>query len=338
MIQASIADWVRAELRSDFEAARLAGDASTNCFYRLSVPAGTAILMICSEPDRFGSHLHMSHYFARMGLPVAQIIAASERRSAMLLEDLGDRHLCDAGVVERPGLYRLAVDCLVRLQRDAGPFRDSVDTGLGTYRPPILAANRLLWELEFFATHYVAALTNRDATPVRAEFSRLLALQQTNPLVLCHRDYHSRNIMLRGPGIALVDLQDARWGHRLYDLASLLADSYVDLDSGLVEECKRRFFDATREQWATTQEFELQFDCVCVQRNLKAIGTFAAQALLRGKKDYLGYVPRTKRLLERRLARVELMFIRRGLDSIGFFEETADRMPESAPAGGEAAE
>ena len=49
------------------------------------------------------------------------------------------------------------------------------------------------------------------------------------PRVLCHRDYHSRNLMLRGDRLFIIDFQDARLGPDTYDLASLLRDSYVDL-------------------------------------------------------------------------------------------------------------
>ena len=48
--------------------------------------------------------------------------------------------------------------------------------------------------------------------------------------MLCHRDYHSRNLMLHDGRLHIIDFQDARLGPDTYDLASLLRDSYVDLD------------------------------------------------------------------------------------------------------------
>ena len=49
------------------------------------------------------------------------------------------------------------------------------------------------------------------------------------PRVLCHRDYHSRNLMIHERRLYIIDYQDARMGPDTYDLASLLRDSYVDL-------------------------------------------------------------------------------------------------------------
>ena len=56
------------------------------------------------------------------------------------------------------------------------------------------------------------------------------------PRVLCHRDYHSRNLMLRDERLCIIDFQDARLGPDTYDLASLLRDSYVDLPEQIVDE------------------------------------------------------------------------------------------------------
>ena len=93
--------------------------------------------------------------------------------------------------------------------------------------------------------------------------------------VLCHRDYHSRNLMVRGDGsLAMVDFQDARWGPDTYDLASLLRDAYVEIDEGLVERMVARFGDA--------QDLRARFDLVAAERMIKALGTFGYQASVRG--------------------------------------------------------
>ena len=54
--------------------------------------------------------------------------------------------------------------------------------------------------------------------------------------MLCHRDYHSRNLMLHDGQLYMIDFQDARMGPDTYDLVSLLRDAYVDLTAQQVEE------------------------------------------------------------------------------------------------------
>ena len=50
---------------------------------------------------------------------------------------------------------------------------------------------------------------------VRGRSSRELAAE---PRVLCHRDYHSRNLMLHDGRLCIIDFQDARMGPDTYDL------------------------------------------------------------------------------------------------------------------------
>ena len=54
--------------------------------------------------------------------------------------------------------------------------------------------------------------------------------------MLCHRDYHSRNLMLHEGELYIIDFQDARMGPDTYDLVSLLRDSYVDLTEEVVDD------------------------------------------------------------------------------------------------------
>ncbi len=59
--------------------------------------------------------------------------------------------------------------------------------------------------------------------------------------MLCHRDYHSRNLMLHGGHLYIIDFQDARMGPDTYDLASLLRDSYVDISDRELDELMAYF-------------------------------------------------------------------------------------------------
>ena len=62
----------------------------------------------------------------------------------------------------------------------------------------------------------------------------------------CHRDYHSRNLMLHAQNLYIIDFQDARMGPDTYDLASLLRDSYVDLSEETIDTLIHAFPGAQR--------------------------------------------------------------------------------------------
>ena len=97
--------------------------------------------------------------------------------------------------------------------------------------------DKLMWELNFFVKHFLEAYRGVvDPGGAREALSEeWLAIADElagEPRVLCHRDYHSRNLMLHDRRLYIIDFQDARMGPDTYDLASLLRDSYVDLHGG----------------------------------------------------------------------------------------------------------
>jgi hypothetical protein len=66
----------------------------------------------------------------------------------------------------------------------------------------------------------------------------------------------------------------------------------VDVPEELREELKERF----RQEAAPDEPrevFRRRFDLMCVQRNLKALGTFGYMATVRSNPVYLPYIPRT---------------------------------------------
>jgi aminoglycoside/choline kinase family phosphotransferase len=123
--------------------------------------------------------------------------------------------------------------------------------------------------------------------------------------VLCHRDYHSRNLMLHEGALYIIDFQDARMGPDTYDLASLLRDSYVDLTPAQVDELIAFFLALKARAGGPTRveevEFRRRFDLMALQRNLKALGTFGYQTSTRSNPVYIQYIPRTLNYVRARL-------------------------------------
>ena len=111
--------------------------------------------------------------------------------------------------------------------------------------------------------------------------------------MLCHRDYHSRNLMLHEGRLHIIDFQDARLGPDTYDLVSLLRDSYVDLTDEQLDELVAYFLALRRGEGA--DDFRRRFDLMALQRNLKALGTFGYQTTTRVNPVYIQYMPRTLR-------------------------------------------
>jgi aminoglycoside/choline kinase family phosphotransferase len=276
----------------------LSGDASTRRYYRVVDGARSSVLALYPGPfvPEELSFLAVRGLLESCGLPVPGTVDVDGPRGIVLQEDLGDltlqEVLKDASDERREELYREAVDEVAELQRRAAQSTRKLDCFRIAFD-----IEKLSWELHYFLKHFLeghrrADPTVEDRAVLSEAFHQLSQEIASWPRALCHRDYHSRNLMLHAGRLFWIDFQDARMGPSAYDLASLLRDAYVDVPEELQEDLKERF-----RQTATPDEprevFRRRFDLMCVQRNLKALGTFGYMATVRSNPVYLPYIPRT---------------------------------------------
>jgi len=148
----------------------------------------------------------------------------------------------------------------------------------------------------FLAGHLGLQLSPLDRDELHHEFKAFTESFLALPRRACHRDFHSRNLMLQHNGrLGVVDFQDARMGPPHYDLASLLRDAYNELPEGLELELLDRFHTANRDLFAKKQsprELELVYFRTACQRSLKALGSFGYLAHQKGKTHFLDAIPR----------------------------------------------
>ncbi len=282
----------------------LTGDASDRRYVRVLLSGHlSVVLSVHPGPIDYATSpfVRVAELFARMPLPVPRIVHHDDALGVLGLQDLGDvtlqAHLGSVSAADRGKRYREAVGLIVRLQH-RGAALASHD-----YPPYGVAFDheKLMWELEFFVRHFLLAY--RGALPdetvrgaLREEWTGIVSALAGEPRVLCHRDYHSRNLMWHEGALWVIDFQDARMGPDTYDLASLLRDSYVDLPDAAVDDLIEYFFALTRGTAASpveSLEFRRRFDLMALQRNLKALGTFGYQTTTRANPVYMQYVPRT---------------------------------------------
>lgn len=283
----------------------LTGDASDRRYFRVRLEgAPSIVLALHGEAIEFHRmpFVAVARLMREMALPVPAILHHSDPLGIIGLEDLGDvtlqAHLGAAPPSVHAALYREAVSLIARLQQRGAE--------LASNEYPLYSiafdVEKLTWELEFFVRHFLiaykgASLDDAAREALREEWAPIAAELAAEPRVLCHRDYHSRNLMLHEGRLYIIDFQDARMGPDTYDLASLLRDSYVDFEPHQVDDLIAFFLalvkgpsGVTREE---SREFRRRFDLMALQRNLKALGTFGYQTTTRGNPVYIQYMPRT---------------------------------------------
>ena len=302
-------------LRAGARVVPLTGDASDRRYFRIIMSDGpTRVIALYPGPFDFDTLpiVNVARLFQAVPLPVPGILDHADDLGVLLMQDLGDvtlqAHLGAAAPMEHAALYREAVSFLVRLQTRG---RELASDSFIPYRIAF-DHEKLLWELDFFLKHFVEAYRGIQLPPaereaLREQWTPIVDELASEPRVLCHRDYHSRNLMLNEGQLYIIDFQDARMGPDTYDLVSLLRDSYLDLPEETVDELIGHFLSLSASVAAQTtgsrQDFRRRFDLMSLQRNLKALGTFGFQTTGRGNTVYIQYIPRTLRYVRTNLLR-----------------------------------
>ena len=291
----------------------LTGDASDRRYFRVLLrDAPSQVLAVHPGPLDFDAlpFVNVARLLDAMHLPAPRILAHSNALGILALEDLGDvtlqAHLGAASTEAHTALYKEAVTLICTMQQRGRELAspDYVPFGIA------FDAAKLMWELQFFTTHFLEAYRGAqisDATraALTREYTSIAEELASEPQVLCHRDYHSRNLMYHQGRLHIIDFQDARMGPDTYDLASLLRDSYLDCDETQVDALVRWFLSQRSVSEDDNRDFRRRFDLMALQRNLKALGTFGFQTASRGNPVYLQYIPRTLNYARANIARYE---------------------------------
>ena len=291
----------------------LTGDASDRRYFRvLFRDAPPQVLAVHPGPIDFDAlpFVNVARLLNAMPVPVPQILDQSRELGIIALEDLGDvtlqAHVGAASASEHAALYREAVTLIACIQQRG------LELASPQYIPYGVAfdVEKLMWELRFFTRHFLqayrgATLTGSTEAALTREYASIVDELAAEPRVLCHRDYHSRNLMLYKGRLYIIDFQDARMGPDTYDLASLLRDSYVDFSERQVEALIAFFLARRGTSAVESADFRRRFDLMALQRNLKALGTFGFQTASRGNPVYIQYIPRTLSYVRANLTRYE---------------------------------
>jgi hypothetical protein len=283
----------------------LSGDASDRRYFRVMPRDGdTFVLALNAAPFTFDAlpFVNVARLLAQVPVPIPAILGHADDLGILAQQDLGDvtlqAHLGSAEPAEHTALYRQAIDFIAAIQRRGRELAS------GQYLPYGIAfdVEKLTWEMDFFVKHFVvayrgAAIADDARAAISAEFAGLIAELASEERVLCHRDYHSRNLMWKAGQLFIIDFQDARMGPDTYDLVSLLRDSYMDISDEALEEYLAYFraLAGTSSAGPASAEFRRRFDLMALQRNLKALGTFGYMTATRRTPVYIQYIPRTLR-------------------------------------------
>lgn len=270
---------IKGEVKSIYEIPR---EASTRIYFRIEYETFRGILCI---DDKFTTEeypfLLVQKFLSLNGFQVPEVLQIDTNLNLILQTDVGDHDVSLLNDVEYEKRLKESIDLIVRLQ-NLSPI-------------PIIESRSFDFaKLSFESNHtYTAYERLKDSLKVEREIPievKNFVENCSNELakypqkVICHRDYHARNIMIPSNGsLAWIDFQDMMMGTPTYDLVSILYDAYKPLSLATRETYYTYFKEITPYKTNTFREYYL---LQAFQRSFKALGTYF---VMFHDKGYLKY-------------------------------------------------
>lgn len=294
---------------------RLAGDGSDRIWYRLFSGGGSLVLAdhgiqkqtAVSEIDSF---LAIGNHLFRRGLPVPKIYHEDTFSGLVFMEDLGDTNL-QALVNEMNNkddiiaTYTSVVTLLIQLSiNGARGFEPS-----WTYQTPRYNRELILEkECRYFIDAFINGYLGRDVSyeDLEDEFSKLAENVLESGLTgFMHRDFQSRNIMVKDRRFYFIDFQGGRPGPIQYDLASLLIDPYVDIPYAVQTRLLAFCADSLSALTSLDKKmFYRGYRYCAITRNLQILGAFGYLSRIKGKIGFEKYIPAAVKTLKHNLGSI----------------------------------
>lgn len=274
-----------------FEMAPLAGDASFRRYFRIKINGISYVAMDAPpEKEAIEPFIRINRMLSQASVLVPELVAINEAQGFLLLNDFGDdvllQHLNENTA---DNYYTLAIDTI-----------DVMQNGIkDTATLPEFDRAHMLNEMrvcpEWFLKGYLGLeITHAEHDVLESSMNWIANEVYKQPQVFIHRDYHSRNLMLVGDRLGVIDFQDAMRGPFTYDLVSLLKDCYISWPRQRVLNWLR-YFHANNAH-ASSMSYETlvrAFDLCGIQRHLKVLGVFSRLYLRDHKPGYLKDLPLT---------------------------------------------
>lgn len=282
----------------------VSGDASFRRYFRIwQTSSGSAnnqrqpfiVMDAPPEQEDCTPFVAIARHWHHQGVTVPKIVQEDLEQGFLLLDDFGDQlMLGQLSEQTADRLYRGALEELIDIQQVSSP----TDYALPPYDSALLDREMALFP-DWLLEHYLGMeLSNGERALLDTTFAILRESALAQPNVTVHRDYHSRNLLVRPntdrPGV--IDFQDAVTGPVTYDLVSLLKDCYVQWPEERICEWLEFFRERSLQaelHRADSETFRQWFEFMGMQRHLKAAGIFARLAIRDGKQGFLKDIPRT---------------------------------------------
>ncbi|MFZ7112765.1 MAG: aminoglycoside phosphotransferase family protein [Desulfatiglandales bacterium] len=275
-------------------------DGSKRLFWRIrSQPCGARYMVMENAPlDLFSkkenlAYLKIGRHLHGKGVPVPEIYRHDLEKGWFIMTDLGETSLQSwaSRHSDRAPFYEQAIEILFRLQtRGAQGFHTRWTCQTARYDREVMRRYEANYFRDAFLNNYLGL--KKEWPELERPFDHLAEeASRANGCYYLHRDFQSRNLIIDGDRIGIIDWQGGRLGPLGYDLASLLIDPYVHLN----REERNRFLNHYVQLLGTDDpqeaaNFRQCYPYLAIQRNLQILGAFSFLTRVQGKLHFEVYI------------------------------------------------
>ena len=291
----------------------LKGDGSDRQWYRLNMDRKSMILVDhgirksdrVNEADAF---VNIGRHLFDRGLPVPQIYDGDTFAGYAFMEDLGNLDLQtnvqqaenDEKII---GMYRSVIQQLIKFSASGAERFDAAWAyQTSSYSKTLILEKECRYFVDAFLNTYLGLEMIYEDFEREFEFLAEKALEYALP-GLMHRDFQSRNIMIKNDAFYFIDFQASRMGPIQYDLAALLIDPYVQLP----QDIQTRLLGYCVEKLQADINLNADNFCRCYRycrltRNLQILGAFGYLSRVKKKAHFEKYIPAALGTLKKTLS------------------------------------
>jgi len=297
--QSQLKNWIATVLKDKhYDWAPITGDASFRRYFRVT-QTNSSMIACDSPPDRENNaaFLKVARALQKQNVCVPDLIAVDEAQGFWLLTDFGDDVLLKKlNEASEDAYYDQAFKALL----DWHEKTQSILLDVPRFDHTLLEMENTRTEEWFFTKYLGFDLSVNEQAILKNTYAAFQKAFQSQPQVLVHRDFHSRNLMLLpNQEIGVIDFQDAVWGPVCYDAISLFKDCYYVLPKQKVKHYAKRLQAGLTQLEILSpmaeDTFWEYFELTGLQRHYKVLGIFSRLFLRDGHERYLADLPRVLR-------------------------------------------
>ncbi len=280
----------------------LSGDASFRKFYRYN----NIIIVVSKKETRKNLLIYdaINKILIENKIKAPKLVTQNYKSKNIHIEDFGNTTVYQ--IIKKNNKNKLIYyKKIIKLLNSIQKIKTTrIKTFLGSsYNVPKYSKKILFDEAKLFLDWYVPNKINKKKQTFLKK-KLILVLKSLINKIKCssetfvHRDFHVSNLMIKNKKLCIIDSQDAVYGNKAYDLASLIDDVRLKTSTRLKQDIFEEYIKNNKK--INIENFKNDFEILSILRNLKIIGIFTRLSIRDKKNNYLKLIPYAWKLIEQR--------------------------------------